>query len=97
MTKLSSISCLYHKGNHAFSYTEVPSQNPGHSWRDGMVSGNGENGYVTSGAPYCDTFIFQYMWNNFPSSEPRSIPDGQSKPLIIERGAGEEVRILFKM
>lgn len=75
MTKLSSISCLYHKGNHAFSYTEVPSQNPGHSWRDGMVSGNGENGYVTSGAPYCDTFIFQYMWNNFPSSEPRSIPE----------------------
>lgn len=75
MTKLLSTSCLYHKGNHAFSYTEVPAQNPGHSWRDGMVSGNGENGYVTSGAPYCDTFIFQYMWNNFPSSDPRSIPE----------------------
>lgn len=35
----------------------------------------GENGYITSGAPYSDTFIFQYMWNNFPSPDPRAIPE----------------------
>ena len=40
-----------------------------------MVSGNGENGYVTSGSPYTDSFIFQYMWFNFPSADPRVIPE----------------------
>ncbi|WP_281378818.1 glycosyl hydrolase family 95 catalytic domain-containing protein [Paenibacillus phyllosphaerae] len=57
------------------SYTEVSAANPGYAWRDGMVSGNGENGYITSGAPYWDSFIFQHMWFNFPSREPRSIPE----------------------
>jgi len=75
MTNRLASSLMYRKGNHAFSYTDVLVQNAGHSWRDGMVSGNGENGYVTSGAPYSDTFIFQYMWNNFPSRDPRSIPE----------------------
>ncbi|WP_426250399.1 glycosyl hydrolase family 95 catalytic domain-containing protein [Paenibacillus pabuli] len=46
-----------------------------HEWRDGMVSGNGENGYVTAGSPYSDTFIFQNMWFNFPSADPRFIPE----------------------
>ncbi|MCH5213249.1 MAG: glycoside hydrolase N-terminal domain-containing protein, partial [Oscillospiraceae bacterium] len=44
------------------------------SWRDGMVSGNGETGYVTSGEPYSDAFIFQHMYFNYPSSQPREIP-----------------------
>lgn len=65
----------YAKGNYAVTYTELPLKEPGVQWRDGMVSGNGENGYITSGAPYSDHFIFQYMWFNFPSPEPRSIPE----------------------
>ena len=65
----------YLKGNHAFTWTEVPPTNPGYAWRDGMVSGNGENGYITSGSPYSDTFTFQYMWYNFPSGDPRFIPE----------------------
>ncbi|TYP77470.1 hypothetical protein [Paenibacillus methanolicus] len=48
---------MYDKGNYARTYTEIPASNPGRAWRDGMVSGNGENGYVTSGAPYTDHFI----------------------------------------
>ena len=40
-----------------------------------MVSGNGENGYITSGSPYTDSFIFQYMWYNYPSRDPRVIPE----------------------
>ncbi len=39
-----------------------------------MVSGNGVNGYITSGAPYTDSFIFQHMWFNYPSADPRHIP-----------------------
>lgn len=68
-------SVIYRKGCHDYAYTEIPPVNARHEWREGMVSGNGENGYVTSGAPYSDTFIFQYMWNNLPSSEPRVIPE----------------------
>src|SRR5690606_24077209 len=32
-----------------------------------------ENGYITSGAPYSDTFIFQNIWFIFPSKDPRCI------------------------
>ncbi len=66
---------MYTKGNFAKTYTEVPTSNPGRAWRDGMVSGNGLNGYIESGSPYTDTFIYQYMWFNYPSSDPREIPD----------------------
>ncbi|MEK4853111.1 glycoside hydrolase N-terminal domain-containing protein [Paenibacillus sp. FSL H7-0756] len=66
---------LYEQGNYASTYTEIPASNPGRAWRDGMVSGNGENGYVTSGAPYADSFIYQYMWFNYPSGDPRVIPE----------------------
>ncbi|MDQ0886318.1 alpha-L-fucosidase 2 [Paenibacillus sp. V4I9] len=75
MTKESKTARLYLKGNYVNTYTEVPASNPVEAWRDGMVSGNGENGYVTSGSPYTDSFIFQYMWYNFPSPDPREIPE----------------------
>ncbi|MEK4251114.1 glycosyl hydrolase family 95 catalytic domain-containing protein [Paenibacillus sp. FSL W7-1287] len=65
---------LFVKGNYASTYREIPTENPGHAWREGMVSGNGENGYITAGSPYSDTFIFQNIWFIFPSSEPRTIP-----------------------
>jgi hypothetical protein len=64
----------YRKGNHSKTYTEIPAVNPGFAWHDGMVSGNGLNGYITSGSPYNDVFIFQYMLLNFPSNDPREIP-----------------------
>ncbi len=66
---------MYEKGNFAHTYTEVPASAPGFEWRDGMVSGNGENGYITSGSPYADSFIFQNMWFNYPSNHPRAIPE----------------------
>ncbi|MBD3917204.1 glycoside hydrolase N-terminal domain-containing protein [Paenibacillus sp. PR3] len=66
---------MFHKGNFSRTYTDIPAANPGNEWRDGMVSGNGENGYITSGSPYRDCFIFQNMWFNFPSAEPRDIPE----------------------
>ncbi|WP_223829922.1 glycosyl hydrolase family 95 catalytic domain-containing protein [Paenibacillus arenilitoris] len=66
---------MYDKGNYSRTYTEVPSSDPGRAWREGMVSGNGENGYIMSGSPYTDSIIFQYMWFNFPSPDPREIPE----------------------
>ncbi len=41
------------------------------NWRDGMVSGNGKNGVVTSGAPYSDTLIYQNMYLIMPSNSER--------------------------
>lgn len=75
MTIVMPNTRMYKKGNYAHAYTEVPASNPGFEWRDGMVSGNGENGYITSGSPYADSFIFQYMWFNYPSDHPRVIPE----------------------
>lgn len=66
---------MYKKGSYAKSYNEIPEQNPGRAWCYGMVSGNGINGYIESGSPYLDTFIFQNMWFIYPSPEPREIPE----------------------
>lgn len=64
----------FSKGNFSRVFSVLPRKNPGEEWREGMVSGNGEEGYVTSGAPYEDTYIFQNMWFNYPSGDPRFIP-----------------------
>ena len=68
---------LYEKGNFATDYSSIVSRHTdsgSRAWRDGMVSGNGEIGYVTSGEPYSDAFIFQNIFFNYPSSQPREIP-----------------------
>lgn len=75
MAKAADVKRLYDKGNYARTYTEVPVTDPGRAWREGMVSGNGENGYIMSGSPYNDSIVFQYMWFNFPSWDPREIPE----------------------
>lgn len=85
MTMRKSGIRMYRKGNYDLTYTEVPVSNPGYAWREGMVSGNGENGYITSGSPYTDTFIFQYMWFNFPSRDPRVIPEELTQQLADAR------------
>ncbi|WP_141503218.1 glycosyl hydrolase family 95 catalytic domain-containing protein [Paenibacillus luteus] len=77
----TSAARMFEKGNYTYAYTEIPGSNPGYAWRDGMVSGNGENGYITSGSPYSDSFIFQYMWFNYPSKDPRFIPNELTEQL----------------
>ena len=74
----SDMTELYEKGNFVNSYNPIVSRHVNGSsraWRDGMISGNGEIGYVTSGEPYSDAFIFQYNFFNYPSSQPREIPE----------------------
>lgn len=57
----------------AESYAE-PGNNP--NWREGMVSGNGKNGVITSGAPYSDVLIYQNIYFIMPSNHIRhSIPN----------------------
>ena len=60
------------------SYTDIiPYYNyettePG--WRDGMVTGNGENGVICSCSPYSETLIYQNMYFIMPTPEPRFTP-----------------------
>lgn len=43
-------------------------------WRQGMVSGNGMQGFITSGDPYSDTYIYQNMHFIIPNDNPRDCP-----------------------
>lgn len=57
----------------AESFAE-PGNNP--NWREGMVSGNGKNGVITSGAPYSDVLIYQNIYFIMPSNHIRhSVPN----------------------
>lgn len=44
------------------------------SWCDGMISGNGEQGVIASGAPYTETLIYQNIHFIMPSDQPRHTP-----------------------
>lgn len=72
---------MYDKGNFVNSYTEIGHDPDSRSWRDGMVGGNGETGFVTSGSPYSDVLIYQNMYFNFPSADPREIPEELTEQL----------------
>ena len=45
------------------------------TWRQGMISGNGLQGVITSGAPYSDTLIFQNMHFILPNKNVRYCPN----------------------
>ncbi len=68
-TDLSKIS-------YSENYTELSAKktNKTKSWRRGMVSGNGLQGFVESGSPYSDTFIFQNMHFILPNQNVRNCP-----------------------
>lgn len=76
----SDIKSLFHdtsKVSYSRDYTELKSnkRNKTKSWRQGMVSGNGLQGFVTSGSPYSDTFIFQNMHFIMPNENQRTCPE----------------------
>ena len=60
----------------SYNYTELKDsrKNKTKSWRQGMVSGNGLQGFITSGSPYSDTFIFQNMHFIMPNENQRTCP-----------------------
>ncbi|MBR5535856.1 MAG: glycoside hydrolase N-terminal domain-containing protein [Clostridia bacterium] len=88
---------FYEKGSHADSYNAIikrGADSSSRAWRDGFVSGNGVLGYVTSGEPYSDTFVFQHNFYNFPTSEPREVSPELTSQLeearqsVINKDAG---------
>lgn len=65
------------KASYSEKYTELSDKkkNKTSKWRQGMVSGNGLLGYVTSGSPYDDTYIFQNMHFIMPNENVRYCPE----------------------
>ncbi len=65
------------KISYSEKYTELSDskKNKTKSWRQGMVSGNGLQGFVESGSPYSDTFIFQNMHFIMPNENVRYCPE----------------------
>lgn len=65
------------KISYSLSYEELKSskKNSTNDWRHGMVSGNGMQGFIESGSPYSDTFIFQNMHFIMPNKNQRTCPD----------------------
>lgn len=57
------------------TYTELSAErNDDTEWRDGMVSGNGLQGFITSGSPYEDTLIYQNIHFILPNENERVNP-----------------------
>lgn len=65
------------KISYSLSYKELKAskKNSTSAWRQGMVSGNGMQGFIESGSPYSDTFIFQNMHFIMPNQNQRTCPD----------------------
>ncbi len=65
------------KVSYSEKYTELSAskKNKTDDWRQGMVSGNGLQGFVESGSPYSDTFIFQNMHFILPNKNVRYCPE----------------------
>lgn len=64
------------KVSYSLDYTPLKSNktNKNDAWRQGMVSGNGMQGFITSGSPYEDTYIYQNMHFIMPNDKPRYCP-----------------------
>ncbi|MBQ2973751.1 MAG: glycoside hydrolase N-terminal domain-containing protein [Clostridia bacterium] len=63
----ASFSELYYEIDEKSNNTET--------WRQGMISGNGMQGVITSGSPYSDTLIYQNMHFIMPNKNIRYCPD----------------------
>lgn len=75
---------VYFDNNEKISYsrkfTELSKKkNSKKKWREGMVSGNGLQGVITSGSPYSDNLIFQNMHFILPNENVRYCPDTASE------------------
>lgn len=81
------------KSSFSNEFTQLDEKRNGKTlWRDGMVSGNGEHGVITSGAPYSDTLIYQNIHFIMPNANPRVTPDTADelesvRQAIIKKGS----------
>lgn len=83
------------KISYSTKYTELSDdkKNSTKAWRQGMVSGNGMQGVITSGSPYSDTLIFQNMHFIMPNVKVRYCPDTSDELETVKQNiaAGEDI------
>ena len=74
---VSDIFDSYEKISYCTTYSELSETktNKTKTWRQGMISGNGLQGVITSGSPYSDTLIYQNMHFILPNQNARTCPD----------------------
>lgn len=65
------------KASYSSLYHEISKnrKNAADTWRQGMISGNGLQGVITSGSPYSDSLIYQNMHFIMPNKNVRYCPD----------------------
>ena len=75
-TIISSLVNNTNKMSYSTTYYSLKDnkKNKTNTWRQGMVSGNGMQGFITSGDPYSDTFIYQNMHFILPNKNTRDCP-----------------------
>ena len=63
------------------------------TWRQGMISGNGLQGVISSGSPYSDTLIYQNMHFIMPNRNVRYCPDTTDELETVKQNitAGKDI------
>lgn len=93
----STVQALFDKTNkisYATTYKALSEKkNKTSAWREGMVSGNGLQGVITSGAPYSDSLIFQNMHFILPNENARTCPDTANELETVKQAIvkGEDI------
>ncbi len=64
------------------------------TWRNGMVSGNGLQGVITSGAPYSDSLIYQNIHFIMPNEKVRYCPDTSDELETVKQNIAESKDIV---
>lgn len=84
-TAKASYSEMYYELSQKSNNTEI--------WRNGMISGNGMQGVITSGSPYSDTLIYQNMHFIMPNKNVRYCPDTSDELEQVKQNitAGEDI------
>lgn len=74
-------------------YELSESSNNTETWRQGMISGNGMQGVITSGSAYSDTLIYQNMHFIMPNKNVRYCPDTSDELEEVKQNitAGEDI------
>lgn len=82
------------------SYSELfyqvsqTSKNVTDAWRQGMISGNGLQGVITSGSPYSDTLIYQNMHFIMPNRNVRYCPDTSHELETVKQNIANSENII---
>ena len=84
------------KASYSELYYEVSqnSKNVTDTWRQGMISGNGLQGVITSGSPYSDTLIYQNMHFIMPNRNVRYCPDTSHELETVKQNISNSENII---